>query len=268
MKKQSIANGLVAALLLGSTMTLLSSCATTADSASDSKEFGHLEMALSGGGVTTGATYRLRHAVISVSGPTVDLHQTEDNPDQPSVTFNVPPGEYDVALTGESGPNTWQLERLTANGTYEDVDASLISLNPQKIEVESGTIRYVSLRFILDGDEVVLEPGSIYVSLSVFDGPQCTLLSLDQGCTSSQHCAPINGTVGTCEAAGPVALGGVCTSNTDCVMGACAFSDGQGICYQYCIPAVLDGGPGSCPAGQFCSPSYGSEGATGYGLCF
>ena len=244
---------------------LMSACATEAAPAVSQGELGTLQMALRGTSFTTGVSYRLRNAVIAVTGTTVDIHQTESDPDLTSVLFDLPPGDYEILLTGADGANTWYLERQLEDGTYEQVDATLITPNPMLRTVESGAVAVGQLKFILDADEVVLEPGILQVYIDVIDAAQCNLTEADPGCQSSEKCSPINGEFAICEPAGTVPQGGDCTANTDCAQGGC-WSGGWG-CRNPCLPDVPVGEPGSCVGGGTCSHVFDADGDTGYGVC-
>ena len=244
---------------------LMSACAVEGAPAVSQGDLGTLQMALRGTSFTTGVSYRLRNAVIAVTGPTVDVYQTETDPDSTSAEFDLPPGDYEILLTGADGPNTWYLERQTGDGTYEQVDATLLTPNPLLRTVESGIIMTGQLKFILDADEVILEPGALSVSINVIDEPQCNFTEADPGCQSNEKCSPINGELAICEPAGTVPQGGACTSSSECAEGLC-WGSGWG-CRNSCIPGVPLGDPGSCVAGGTCGPVFDVNGDTGYGAC-
>jgi hypothetical protein len=222
-------------------------------------------MALRGTSFTTGTPYRLRNAVIVVTGTTVDVHQTESDPDLTAAVFDLPPGDYEILLTGGGGPDTWYLERQLEDGTYEQVDATLLTPNPMLRTVESGTVAVGYLSFILDGDEVVLEPGSLSVSINVIDGAHCDLTQADPGCQSTEKCSPVNGEFAICEAAGTVPQGGECDSSDDCAQGWCW--GGNWGCRNFCLLEVAMGEPGSCVEGGSCSAVSDIDGPRGFGVC-
>src|SRR6185503_1927648 len=81
---------------------------------------GQIDLSLVGAG-PSGALYRLRHAIITVDGPSSTVFDTEDNPDRMSLSVNVPTGDYVSHV--EPG---WQLERIR-DATVPPVNAQLVS---------------------------------------------------------------------------------------------------------------------------------------------
>jgi hypothetical protein len=59
------------------------------------------------GQAPSGTVYRLRHAVITVTGPATRIWNTEDDPDRTSLSDQVPAGDYAASLA----PG-WNLERI------------------------------------------------------------------------------------------------------------------------------------------------------------
>jgi len=264
MSSKFIVRSVLAAITAVSPL-LMSACAVEGAPAVSQGDLGTLQMALRGVSSTTGLTYRLRNAVIAVTGPTVDVYQTESDPNLASFTFDLPPGDYDILLTGADGADTWYLERQVGDGTYEQVDASLVTANPLHRTVASGGVAVGQFKFILDADEVVLEPGGIQVYINVFDQAQCDLTQADPGCQSNEKCSPISGEFAICETAGTVPQGGACGSGSDCAQGQCWTGDWG--CRNPCLPLVPAGAPGSCVGGGTCSPIFDADGDTGYGVC-
>lgn len=102
----------------------------------------------------SGISYRLRSATITVQGPgTLKVWNTEDAPDQSSLSADVATGDYTAQLA--SG---WRLVRIDA-GSETPVAAVLISDNPAHFTVSEHQRTGVPLRFRLDDGEVDLDPG-------------------------------------------------------------------------------------------------------------
>lgn len=107
------------------------------------------------GQASSGATYRLRDAVITVEGPAPTLvWNTEDDPDRTSMSANVEVGSYTATLA--SG---WRLERLVAGDPPVTVVATLDSPNPLAFEVLPMMRTTVPLRFVVEGDVVDMSQG-------------------------------------------------------------------------------------------------------------
>lgn len=264
MSSKFIVRSILAAITAVSPL-MMSACAVDGAPAVNQGDFGTLQMALRGTSSSTGLFYRLRNAVIAVTGPTVDVYQTETDPDSSWAEFNLPPGDYEILVTGVDGADTWYLERQTGDGTYEQVDATLLTPNPLVRSVESGVVAGYALQFVLDGDEVVLEPGALVISFNVIDDAQCEFTEVDPGCQANQKCSPISAEIAICEPAGTVPQGGACVSNADCALGSCWGGDWG--CRNPCIPDVPAGAPGSCLGGGICSHLVNVDGDVGYGVC-
>jgi hypothetical protein len=137
----------------------ISSCAATPGPAS-----GTVTVNLTGQS-PSGAVYRLRHAVITVTGPgTSRTWNTEDDPTRTSLSDNVAAGDYEAALA----PG-WNLERVEG-GSAAPVVASLDSDNPVRFTVSPQRRTLVPLRFHVDTDVVDLAQGYDLV-LTVDESP-------------------------------------------------------------------------------------------------
>src|SRR5882724_9998673 len=109
---KSVGAGALCALALA-----LAACAST--SAPDGLGTVTLDLA---GQSASGVTYRLRNATITVAGDSYTrTWNSEDNPDQSSLSDEVPAGDYSVTLAVG-----WNLERVTGSGA-SPVAASLES---------------------------------------------------------------------------------------------------------------------------------------------
>jgi hypothetical protein len=106
------------------------------------------------GQAPSGAVYRLRHAMISVTGGgTTRIWNTEDAPDRTSLSDEVAVGNYQVSVA----PG-WDLERIEG-GAATPVVAQLISDNPASFTVAAHQRTTVPLRFHVDQEEVDLAQG-------------------------------------------------------------------------------------------------------------
>jgi hypothetical protein len=183
----------VLALNLALGVVSLAACSNTpSDSAPEQK--GTLELRL----VTesaSGATYRLRDAILIVQGPSNTLFfDTEEDPNQDVFSAVVVEGEYSVFL--QEG---WRLERTDGEadgGAPETAQARLDSPNPLGFFVNAGSSTQVPLRFQVGGEMV----GSFEIGLEVEElNPEPEFCSSDAECASGETCC-IAGFLGTCEA--------------------------------------------------------------------
>jgi hypothetical protein len=102
----------------------------------------------------SGTVYRLRNAIITVTGVgATKVWNTEDAPDQTTLSANVAAGDYSAAL--QAG---WSLERLEAESAIP-VPADLISDNPDQFTVPVGQRISVPLRFRVNEGEVDMAQG-------------------------------------------------------------------------------------------------------------
>jgi WD40 repeat protein len=101
----------------------------------------------------SGTVYRLRDAVITVTGPTSRVWSSEDDPDQTSLSDNVLTGSYSAALQ-----DGWRLERLEGASTAP-VSAALLSDNPVLFTVTDRQRANVGLRFQAGREAVDMSQG-------------------------------------------------------------------------------------------------------------
>lgn len=134
---------------------------------------GEITIALAGQS-SSGVSYRLRNATISVDGPVSQVWHTEDDPARDTLSADVPAGDYSVRLD-----DGWQLERRDGMTTTA-VGAEFVSDNPQRFSVTASQRALVRLQFRVDGDGVDLAQG-YDISLGVQDSP----LSLAIACTDN-----------------------------------------------------------------------------------
>jgi hypothetical protein len=114
---------------------------------------GTITLNLTGNG-DSGLVYRLRDAVITVTGPTsTQVWRTEDNPDRTSLSADVDVGDYSALL-----PDGWRIEQVSDVGAMP-VSATLVSDNPALFTVTAGHRTTVPLLFRVDGDTVDLSAG-------------------------------------------------------------------------------------------------------------
>jgi hypothetical protein len=113
------------------------------------------------GHAASGASYRLRDAILTVSGPASLTFRSEDQPDRTLITARVPSGPYTLSVA----PG-WRLERL-ASGGAEPVAATLTTPDPLPFAVTAGGFTPVTLRFRAGGDDVGMGDGDIGIGIGV-----------------------------------------------------------------------------------------------------
>jgi hypothetical protein len=244
-------------------------CSSSADPSQQEEAAGTLRLPLRGFGAS-GTQYRLRQALISVTGPTARLYDTETDPDQFGLFYELPAGTYEVKITGQTGENTWQLERVNDDGTFTNVNATIVPPNPVTVDVLPNGQAFANLQFVLNEDDVVFGTGQLFINLSVEDRPQCEPFVSPTGCLTGQKCLSAFNIpdVALCTAAGAEPTGGPCVSDDQCADGRCwTFADGTGQCFPDCLPTAAPGEAGSCPAGGTCNPITTSSGQASFGTC-
>ncbi len=181
-----------------SVVALIALVALSACGKSPGAETGRINVALLGQ-AASGTQYRLRTAIITVQGPSSTLFfNTEDDPNRTALSATVPVGGYDAFL--QEG---WRLERVTAGGTGIQVQAELLSVNPQFFDVANGVATTVALRFRAGNDTVVMDEGSFDIVIDVEEGNIAGALCTTQlDCSSGQTCC-LSGFLGTCLAIAP-----------------------------------------------------------------
>jgi len=128
------------------------------------EDTGNVSLALTGQS-SSGITYRLRDAQIDLAGAgAVTSFSTETDPTRTALTAHVASGPYTLEL--RSG---WRLERIAADGTAANVAATLLSANPQPLEVIGGGTTFASLRFRAGGEDVPMGEGDVVVVIDVDD---------------------------------------------------------------------------------------------------
>lgn len=134
--------------------------------AEDESESSSLEIPLLQNG-NDGALYRLTASfeITAADGTATLIAGTAD---EPSVGFLIAPGAYGVRLV-----DGWTLHRSQDGTSFEQVDATLGSQNPQSIHVFADTVHTVSFRFyVRSGDATVI------VGFGVVPDPQQLLGTL------------------------------------------------------------------------------------------
>jgi hypothetical protein len=205
--------------------------------------------------VVNGHTYRLKNAVINVSGPTYAWLQSSDDPAETRLSASLLAGSYSAGLI------QWTLERDDGSGTFWPVRAMLSSDATVFFDIFAGATTSISYRFETDADIVVIGSGDLRVSISVGETtPACT--PFGNGCSAGTWCAPsaLTGRALSCIAEGTIALGSSCLSPNECVRNASCFDLGAGpVCVALC-PSSDVGAP--CITGGTCR-----EAGPGYGVC-
>jgi len=131
------------------------------------------------GSAPSGTAYRLRDAMITVRGPdSIQVWNTEDAPDQTSLSADVTPGSYTALLA-----DGWRLERLDG-ASATPVTAARVSDNPARFMVVAGQRTAVPLRFQVDDEEVDLT-GGYDIAVTVDEPHPPILVVLNGGSSSS-----------------------------------------------------------------------------------
>jgi sugar lactone lactonase YvrE len=131
-------------------------CATHEDT-------GRADLTLTGTSAS-GITYRLRDAELTITGDIPPIvFFTEDDPDRTLITQQLDAGDYSLKLT----PG-WRLERLGVGGP-QTVVATLLSPDPQPFTIVANTFTPVVLRFSTNGEVVVLDRGTLGITIDVED---------------------------------------------------------------------------------------------------
>lgn len=160
----------VARVLVVGALQLLCGCGMDASSEG---QLGELSVSLST--QAGGATYRVSGAKIALDGPS---HVEVEADDEESLELELAPGAYTLQL--QEG---YQLVR-TDDAQAAQVNARLVSANPQPVLVSAGQTAHVTLRFELLTQTTPSTPGKLSVAVQVSQpdaGPSC-----DQGLLISE----------------------------------------------------------------------------------
>jgi Zn-dependent metalloprotease len=107
--------------------------------------------------------YRLRDAKFEVVGEGVTVLNSEDDPNATVITTALKAGGYEIAL--RSG---WRMERSTDAG-FEDIQAKLLSKNPQEFSIDAGKTTTVPFEFETSGGVISVGNGKLEVVIAVKD---------------------------------------------------------------------------------------------------
>ena len=206
---------------------------------------------------TAGHRYRLRNAIINVSGPQFVQLVTSDDPGETALSATLSTGSYYAIIFG------WTLEREDDAGNFRPVPATLVSDQAVSFAVFNGTTTTIGYRFRTDGVLVTVGSGRLTVNIGVDEVPPvCTPFASEDGCAAGTWCPPtgLTGAPRACFGAGMTALGLPCLGVMDCVANsACIDLGGGPACTALC--ASTDFGV-PCAAGGTCEPV-----AADYGVC-
>jgi len=249
----------IASLVLSSVLLVGASFASgcAVDAQSDARSIGQVRMALTGTSVE-GNLYRLRAATFSIAGPVTAELETESDPDLTVLSADLPAGSYQSTLGGD-----WYLERLSANGTFEPVDAALVSANPADFTVNAQVASDLVYQFATDGTIITIGDGTVNISIEVAEVTSlgsCTMF--EAGCGAGQTCTVVSLDTleGVCVAAGTGLSGSPCEGPSDCApKHSCIGTTEGNVCLEMC-----DLETAICSSG-FCDAAFG-EGL--YGACF
>jgi hypothetical protein len=95
-------------------------------------------------------------------GPSSLLLSTEEDPDKTVLEARVAPGSYYVELL-----DNWQIEKLSIDGTYEPVDAVLISASTHYVWVYGDSTRWIKFRFGVGGEAIDFIGGNIRIGVEI-----------------------------------------------------------------------------------------------------
>lgn len=123
---------------------------------------GTLRLALGATGAS-GHKYRLRNGVFDIAGKAELSVDTESDPDADSIDLDLEAGNYTITLGG-----SWYLERLRDDGSYESIDATLLSSATLPFAITAHETTNVRYRFKVLGDVVDLG-GALSISIDVDD---------------------------------------------------------------------------------------------------
>jgi len=169
------------------------------------------------GQASSGATYRLRDAIITVDGPATAVFNTEDDPNRTSLSANVVTGDYTATLR----PG-FRMERVDGT-TTTPVTATLISPNPVAFTVLSHQRTTVPLRFHVAQEEVDMSQGYDIV-LEIEEETASASSNLVAINDTNGHLVRINPTTLTTTDIGPLGVG--------YMFGDCAFNPADSTLYM------------------------------------
>jgi hypothetical protein len=152
---------------------------------------GQLEVGLVAPG-SAATLFRLRDAILTLQGQELTLFlDSERDPKQAVLNAALPPGVYEAFL--QEG---WSLERI--NDGTKPANARLLSPNPAFFVISEGQITRLPLRFRVDAEDLVTDPGLLQVVLEVEEAPPAPAVCADDlQCSAGQVCC-IAGLVGSC----------------------------------------------------------------------
>jgi hypothetical protein len=147
------------ALLLA--LSMAAGACGSQDTGSPTGPMGTMQLALTALG-SDGATYRLRHGMLSIEGATtssVDLEDVSGHAPIYRATVNV--GTYTVTLA-----EGWTLQRVEGD-RFIDVAAELVSPNPATVDVQPNALSVISIILETVDAEVEFATGDLEVWLAV-----------------------------------------------------------------------------------------------------
>lgn len=203
-----------------------------------------------------GHAYRLRDALVYISGPVFTQLWDSGDTTQNVLSATLVTGDYSGYLF--SG---WTLERDDGAGGFARVNAELVSSPSVAFSIQNGATSTISYTFRTDGVIVKVGSGALRVTATVDEvAAACTPFAAD--CATGSWCPPtsLTGAPRACVAAGATPLGSPCASPLECVANASCIDVGGGpVCASLCPPSAFDG---PCEGGGTCAP-VGVE----YGVC-
>lgn len=165
-------------LMLLAAVVPLAGCSQANRDSGDAEKAGQLALPLTTQGAS-GVTYRLRDATFVINGwnygvggsgmggggsTTSVVVNSETDPDAATISVSLEEGQYLVEL--QPG---WHFEKITAEGA-EDVEATLLSPNPQWVWVTRQWTSFAEFQFGL-GDREIWLNGDLNIGVVLYEDP-------------------------------------------------------------------------------------------------
>jgi hypothetical protein len=132
--------------LWGSISLAITTASCSEEAAQEVTAHGTVQLSLLGTS-SSGVTYRLRHAVFEITGPSPARLSTEAAPDATTLSKELPAGDYSAFLAAG-----WRLQKQTSSGDFEGVKAVLTSPNPATFGVVDQRTTTLRFRFKVGED--------------------------------------------------------------------------------------------------------------------
>jgi hypothetical protein len=245
----------VTCMFVGLGTTAVQACSGDRPAEPDETTLGRVSLPLLT--MSGGHKYRLRDAVIFVSGPQFVQLSSTDDPDEIVLATTLQTGNYTAYLY------SWTLERDDGAGLFEPVPATMTSSNTVPFTIFNGATSTVSYQFRTDGVVVFVGSGAVQVR-TVVDEVAAVCVPFGSECSTGTWCAPagLTGASRACIPSGSVAVGEPCLSPLDCVANASCVDvndTGAAVCVALCAASHFGV---ACPSIGTCQQVGGD-----YGVC-